>query len=90
MNEDKSLKYIIISLFSIGLMLLNQTIVYEILIPDLCYYHENEMNLILELFYAANGGSNGHPEPTILNFFFSLILGGFIGFRIYKAISNNI
>jgi len=86
MNSNKPLKYSLISISSIGMFLLSFTVIYKLLIPDVCYYHMNEMNSFMNLFYSAGGGSNGHPEPNFLNFVLSLFIGGFIGYRIYLLI----
>ncbi|MFK8059661.1 MAG: hypothetical protein AB8B78_06160 [Polaribacter sp.] len=92
MKENKLLKYVLVSFFAFALMMLNQTLIYALMIPDVCYYHMNEMNSFMNLFYSAGGGSNGHPEPNFLNFVLSLFVGGFIGYKVYilsKKLSKN-
>ena len=86
MKKSKSLKYTLISTGSIGLFLISFTLIYELLIPDICYYHMNDMNPIMNLFYSAGGGSNGHPEPNFLNFIVSIFVGGFIGYKVHKMV----
>lgn len=86
MKSNKTLKYVLISIGSIGMFLINFTVIYDLLIPDVCYYHMNEMNPLMNLFYSAGGGSNGHPEPNFLNFLVSIFVGGFIGYKVFKLV----
>ena len=88
MKESKTLKWIFISVGGIIMFLISFTIIYNLLIPDLCYYHTNEMNSFMNLFYSAGGASNGHPEPNILNFITSILIGGILGNGIYKLITK--
>ncbi len=88
MKSNKPLKYTLISFGSIGMFLFSFTMIYDLLIPDVCYYHMNEMSPFMNLFYSAGGGSNGHPEPNFLNFVLSLFIGGFLGNRIYLIIKK--
>lgn len=88
MKESKTLKWILISICGIGMILNSFTVLYELLIPDICYYHTHEMNSVLSLFYSARPASNGHPGPNILNFILSLLVGGIIGNRIFKLITK--
>jgi hypothetical protein len=83
MKSNKSLKYTLITAGSISMFLLSFTVIYYLLIPDVCYYHINEMNPFINLFFSAARGGNGHPEPNFLNFILSLFIGGFIGFKLY-------
>ena len=86
MKESKTLKWTFISVGGIIVFLISFTIIYELLIPDICYYHTNEMNPFMNLFYSAGGGSNGHPEPNFLNFLVSIFVGGFIGYKVFKLV----
>jgi len=86
MKNNKGLKYFIISFGSFGLILVSFTIIYDLLIPDACFYHMNEMNGLMNLFYSAGGADNGHPTPTFLNFMISAFIGGFIGYKFYLLI----
>lgn len=78
----------VIIIFSALSLFLSVTIVYELIIPDICYYHFNEMNPTLELFYDVKGGANGYPSPSFLNLFFSALIGGFSGNLVYSLIIN--
>jgi hypothetical protein len=84
MKKSKTLKWTFISVGGIIVFLISFTIIYELLIPDICYYHTNEMNSFMNLFYSAGGADNGHPEPNKLNFITSIIIGGILGNVIYK------
>ncbi|GAA0744622.1 hypothetical protein [Gaetbulibacter jejuensis] len=88
MKESKTLKWTLISICGIGMMLISFTLLYDLLIPDICYYHTHEMNSFLNLFYSAGPASNGHPEPNILNFILSLSVGGIIGNGIYGILTK--
>ncbi|WP_298546496.1 hypothetical protein [uncultured Aquimarina sp.] len=88
MRESKTLKWIFISVSGIFMFLISFTLIYDLLIPDICYYHTNEMNSFMNLFYSAGGADNGHPSPNLLNFLFSFFIGGVLGYGIYKAVTN--
>jgi len=88
MKESKILKWTFISVGGIIEFLISFTIIYELLIPDICYYHTNEMNSFMNLFYSAGGAGNGHPEPNKLNFIISIIIGGILGNEIYKLVAK--
>ena len=64
------------------------TVLYYLLIPDLCYYHSHEMNYIMSLFFTAYPGSNGHPEPNFINFIVSFLIGSYVGFVIFKKFAK--
>ena len=64
------------------------TILYDLLIPDICYYHSHEMNFIMSLFFSASSASNGHPEPNLTNFIVSFLTGSLIGFMIFKKFAK--
>jgi len=88
MKESKTLKWILILTCGIGTVLTSFTLIYDLLIPDICYYHTNEMNSFMNLFYSAGGADNGHPSPNLLNLISSLIIGGILGYGIYKFLTN--
>jgi hypothetical protein len=67
MKESKTLKWILILTCGIGTVLTSFTLLYDLLIPDICYYHTNEMNSFMNLFYSVGGADNGHPSPIFLN-----------------------
>ena len=46
------------------------------------------MNPTLELFYDVKGGDNGHPSPSLLNLFLSVVTGGVFGNLIYSLVIN--
>lgn len=84
MKKNKISNWIYISIGGILFFLFSFTIIYNLLIPDVCYYHTHKMNLIMNLFYSAGPADNGHPEPNLLNFIFSFFIGGLIGNEIHK------
>ncbi|AOW17615.1 hypothetical protein LPB03_09110 [Polaribacter vadi] len=86
MKKNKGLKYFLISFGAFGLFLLSFTIIYDLLIPDVCFYHVNEMNAFMKLFYSAGGADNGHPGPNFLNFILSSFIGGLVGYKFYLLI----
>tara|TARA_B110000240_G_C13278137_1_gene358865 strand:- start:84 stop:365 length:282 start_codon:yes stop_codon:yes gene_type:complete len=88
MKENKTLKWTFISVGGIIVFLISFTIIYELLIPDICYYHTNEMNSFMNLFYSAEVADNGHPKPNKLNFITSIIVGGILGNGIYKLVTK--
>jgi len=88
MKESKTLKWIFISVGGILMSLISFTLIYDLLIPDVCYYHMNEMNSFMNLFYSAGPAENGHPGPNLLNLIVSLIIGGILGFGMYKLLTN--
>ncbi len=73
------MKWLIIILFSIFATILNFAFIDKLVMPDPCYYHTKEMNLILNLFYSATSASGGHPEQNLFNLIFTIIFGGLIG-----------
>ena len=88
MKESKTLKWIYITVSGIITFLISYTLIYDLIIPDICYYHTNEMNSFMNLFYSAGGADNGHPSPNLLNLIISLIIGGILGYVIYKYLTN--
>tara|TARA_R110002050_G_scaffold196755_3_gene331746 strand:+ start:1204 stop:1509 length:306 start_codon:yes stop_codon:yes gene_type:complete len=88
MKKRKTLKWIFISVGGILMCLISFTLIYDLLIPDICYYHFNEMNSFMNLFYSAGPADNGHPSPNLLNLIISLITGGILGYGNYKYWTN--
>jgi len=80
-NEIMSsqMKWLIIIICSILSLFLNFAVIDKLIIPDPCYYHTNEMNPILNLFYTSSSASGGHPEMNLFNIIFTIIIGGLIG-----------
>ncbi len=88
MKEGKISKWMFISIGAIITFLVSFTIIYDLLIPDACYYHTNEMNSFMSLFFSVGGADNGHPSPNLANFLVSLSIGGSLGFMVYKISRN--
>jgi len=84
MKKSKTLKWIYICLGGIIMFIISFTLIYDLMIPDVCYYHTHEMNSFMSLFYSAGPADNGHPAPNFTNFLVSFVLGGIIGYALYK------
>ncbi|GGD33254.1 hypothetical protein [Flavobacterium orientale] len=84
MKKSKTLKWIFIVLGAILMVVLSFTLLYKLLIPDVCYYHTHEMNSFMSLFYSAGPEDNGHPAPNFTNFLISFVFGGILGYALYK------
>lgn len=56
------------------------------LIPDPCYYHDHDTNIIFDVFYDLPSSEGYHPYPTTFNNIFTLVIGAVSGsiFSIYK------
>lgn len=81
------MRFIFIAIGVISMLLFNIVILYSIIIPDPCYYHSHEINQILKIFYDGSPASNGHPEPTLINFGITIVFGVYIAnwyYRKYK------
>ncbi|MBC8882791.1 hypothetical protein H9X57_03540 [Flavobacterium piscinae] len=89
MKKSNTSKFIFIGLGGVMMFLFSFTIIYDLLIPDPCYYHTNEMNSFMCLFYSAGPVDNGHPVPNFTNFMVSFIIGGLLGIALYKLTTVN-
>lgn len=65
---------------------LNYSVLNTIFVPDPCYYHFNEMNWFMRIFYYADSGSNGHPEPNLFNLLVTISIGFWMGIVSSKMI----
>ncbi len=88
MKAGKTQRLVFIFAGGILMSLISFTIIFQSLIPDPCYYHFNEMNSFMNLFYSAGPADNGHPGPNLLNFIVSFSVGGILGFGVYKIMEN--
>jgi len=88
MKKSTTLKWVYIGLGAILMVVLSFTLLYTLLIPDVCYYHTHEMNSFMSLLYSAGPADNGHPSPNFTNFLVSFVLGGIIGYGTYKLINK--
>lgn len=89
MKKSTTLEWIYIGIGAILMVVLSFTLLYRLLIPDVCYYHTHEMNSFMSLFYSAGPADNGHPAPNLLNCIVSLCVGGILGYGIYKIVTKN-
>lgn len=86
MMTVKQIALLILSTF-VGIVLafiLNFVILDRILIPDPCYYHTHDTNIIFDIFYDLPASEGFHPFPTKFNFIFTAIIGALIGFKFVK------
>ena len=72
------------------IMCLISLVIYDVLIPDPCYYHINNMNPMMHFFYDAGPASNGHPFPNSFNFIVAFLIGGILGYQIYRKVRYKI
>mgnify|MGYP003610684090 CR=1 FL=1 len=75
----------------IGMVLtfcINFYLLENVIIPDPCYYHSRDTNIIFDIFYEIPDWNGDHPYPTIFNMIFTIaigaILGGIISTKILK------
>jgi hypothetical protein len=71
-----------------GFVFLNYSFLEELLIPDYCYYHSHDTNVVFDVFYNTSTASGGHPEPTLVNLITTLILGGILARVVIRALSK--
>jgi len=88
MKKSNTLKWFFICFGGIVMFLVSFTLIYALLIPDVCYYHTHEMNSFMSLFYSAGPADNGHPAPNLTNFLVSFVFGGIIGYVTYYLINK--
>ena len=64
--------------------LLNYFYIEKLIITDECYYHGHTPNILIQLFYSFEASNGDHPFPSIFNVLFTLILGGYFGYKLSK------
>jgi hypothetical protein len=93
MNYKKSNnKWIFLILGVIITILINYSFLNNLIIPDPCFCHLNPTNYWIDLFYNSGNINNGHPEPNILNFLLTILIGlliGKIGYNYYLKNNQN-
>ena len=72
------------------MVVLSFTLLYKLLIPDVCYYHTHEMNSFMSLFYSSGPADNGHPTPNFTNFLVSFVFGGIIGYVLIMVLISGL
>jgi len=60
-------------------LVFNFFVLEKILIPDPCFYHSNETNIVFDIFYFISSSEGGHPVPTSFNIIFTLAIGAVLG-----------
>lgn len=64
------------------------TTLYELLIPDPCYYHTRVPNFFIDLLFSLNSGNNSHPEPNLLYILICASIGGVIGYKTHSLLNK--
>lgn len=69
-------------------LFINFLIIHHLIIPDPCKYHTAEYpsGFLFNLFYYSNSSTGYHPEPSTLNFTFTMVIGAVSGLLIYSKI----
>lgn len=67
-------------------MTLNFVILYNILMPDECYYCVHKTNFIIEVLYDFKSENGYRPFPSSFNFSMTIIIGFCIGLFIGRKI----
>lgn len=75
---------------SIGMILVSLLIVWPILIPDDCYYHTHDKNLLIFLLYNFPSSEGGHSVPSVFNFLIFGLSGAFLAVKLTKFIMKHI
>ncbi len=60
-----------------------------ILPEDHCYYHTHPTPYWVEFLYMS-GGSNGHPDGSIIHFLMVIVVGAILGHLTIRAIRLNL
>ena len=83
----RTLIFVMICLI-IGAMLFNYSFLEDIVIPDPCYYHNNNYitSALFDLFYCFPSSEGGHPFPTLFNLIFTIIIGAAAGMILWWLI----
>lgn len=86
MNKQKIIRWVLIVIGALVTVFVSFTVVYQTFIPDICYYHTHDMNLVMGWFYSSMPGDNGHPSPNLFNLVFSLVIGGLSSDLFYRKL----
>jgi hypothetical protein len=82
-GEMKILNFAVITLSTfIGMVLtycINFYLLENVIIPDPCYYHSHDTNVIFDIFYELPAWNGDHPVPTIFNMTFTIAIGAILG-----------
>jgi len=92
MDFKKILGISFIAAGALVMIYLNYTLIYDLIIPDPCYYHTHDMNFIMKIFYTTDSAANGHPEPNMVNVLLSGVAGAWGAIKILgylKSRSSN-
>ena len=78
------MRVVFIILGGIFMLITSFTIIFDLLVPDACYYHTHDMNFLMRIFFYSGNVSNGHPEPNFFYYIIFFIIGGFMGNKLYE------
>lgn len=67
-------------------VIFNFIVLENILIPDPCYYHSHDTNMLFDLFYELTASEGYHPFPTRFNFILTICIGALAGFTLSKRL----
>lgn len=81
------LTFVTVLLFIILALLVDFQFVENLIIPDICAFHySKQTSMLFDLFYGFPASQGGHPFPTVFHFFFTVFIGGILGFFCSKVI----
>lgn len=84
------LKIAIVVFFIVVTLIFDFQIIEDLLIPDECVFHFGKpTSKLFDLFYGFPASEGGHPFPTVFHFFFTIFIGGIIGFFVSNRILKN-
>ncbi len=78
-----------ISIFIGGILgyIIGISILYDLLIPNPCYYHNSSTgSWFINLLFDMNSINNFHPEPNLLYILICVFSGGSIGYKIFISL----
>ena len=76
-----------IILFMIIYGVIVNLIIYPILIPDYCYFHNHETSTTVELFFDFPAYEGFHPVPSKVGYLLVGTLGLILGLLFFKIIN---
>jgi hypothetical protein len=86
-------KISMVILFMVVYGLIMNFIIYQIFIPDECYYHSHDTTTLIELLFDFPAYNGYHPVPSKLGYILFCIFGFIAGsllFRLTKSKENGI
>ena len=81
--KKRILKLLFLGLILYLTLLFNYLFIEKLIIKDPCDFH-NDTNWLFTLFYDTPSYNGGHPEPSMLNYIVTFLIGAFLGYRIWN------